>query len=114
MLTYLWISLGLIFGTFLFFLAVMKLRDAKEADTLKDLNKSVIWMAYIILFIGLVLDVALNWVVMTIWFLELPKELLTTSRVKRLKNHGSGWGKKQATWICANFLTPFDPKHCLE
>jgi hypothetical protein len=112
MLDYLLFSAALFVTTFIFYLAVMKLRDARDQGILNTLNWSVIWLAYAILYVGLVLDMLLDWIVLTVMFLELPKEILSTSRVKRHKNHGEGWRKSLATWLCNNFLSPFDPTHC--
>jgi hypothetical protein len=113
-LTYVTTAVVLFVATFIWFLAVMKLKDARDAGILQTLNKSVIWIAYFILYTGLVMDIALNFILLTVAFVEIPQELLCTSRVKRLKNHGSGWRQKLAAWFCANFLSPFDPKHCSE
>ena len=99
-------------GTFLLFLAVMKLRDARDLGTLRGLNWTVIWLAYSFLLVGLVMDALLNWIVLTVLFLEPPREALSTMRVKRLKNTTTGWRQRLAAWLCANFLTPFDNNHC--
>lgn len=112
MIDYILLSLGLFIITFLFYLAVMKLRDAKDAGILFTLHWSAIWIAYGILYVGLFLDVMLNWIVLTVLFFEFPQEFLSTFRVKRHKNHGFGWRQKMAMWFCANFLSPFDPSHC--
>jgi len=114
MLAYAVISITLFVLTFIWFLAVMKLKEARDAGILPMLNKSVIWIAYFILYSGLAMDIALNFILLTVAFVEIPQELLCTSRVKRLKNHGSGWRQLLAAWFCANFLSPFDPKHCSE
>lgn len=112
MLDYLIFSSALFASTFIFYLAVMKLRDARNNGILDTLNWSVIWLAYAILYVGLVLDMLLDWIVLTVMFAELPREILSTSRVKRHKNFGEGWRKSLATWLCNNFLSPFDPNHC--
>ncbi len=114
MIDYLIFSVVLWTATFIFFLAVMKLRDARDQGILFTLNWTVIWLAYTILFVGLILDTLLNWIVLSVMFLEFPQETLSTSRVKRLKNKGSGWRQRLAAWLCKNFLTPFDKNHCAE
>ena len=112
MMAWLKLSTFLFVGTFMLFLAVMKLRDARDLGTLRGLNWTVIWLAYSLLFVGLIMDVLLNWIVLTALFLEPPREVLSTMRVKRLKNTTTGWRQRLAAWLCANFLTPFDNHHC--
>jgi len=112
MIDYLKLSAFLFAGTFLLFLAVMKLRDARDLGALRGLNWTVIWLAYSFLFIGLVMDALLNWIVLTALFVEWPRETLSTLRVKRHKHKSSGWRQRLAAWLCANFLTPFDRSHC--
>jgi hypothetical protein len=106
------ISLFLFISTFVFFVAIMKMREIKYE--ILALHWSVRWVCYFILFIGLLLDTLLNWVLLTIVFMEFPKEFLSTARVIRHKYYSSGWRQDQALWFCRQFLTPFDPKHCDE
>lgn len=109
---YLAISIALFLLTAVFYIAVMKLRDLRDSGELAKLHWSVTATAYTLLAIGLVLDMLLNWVVMTLMFLEPPHELLTTQRVRRHKFEGSGWRQRLALWLCRNYLTPFDEHHC--
>lgn len=72
-----------------------------------------LFLATASLYIGLVFDFLLNVVVMTVVFLELPKEFLVTERIKRHKQGPVlSWRWLIAIWFCINFLTPFDNKHC--
>jgi hypothetical protein len=103
-------SVSLFIGTFVFYVAIMKMREVKHE--IYRLHGSVRWVCYFILFIGLVLDVLLNWVLLTVAFLEPPQEFLTTSRVIRHKYESRGWRQKQAMWWCEHWLTPFDKSHC--
>jgi hypothetical protein len=105
-------SIYLFLGTATLFISVMKLRDMRNTGELAKLNWSATWVAYALLYIGLVFDMLLNMVVMTVVFLELPQELLTTSRMRRQKFFGSGWRQALAIWFCTNYLKPFDPNHC--
>lgn len=63
---------------------------------------------------GIVVDVLANIFIATIIFLEIPKELLVTTRLARHNTSGSGWRKDIATYICSNLLDVFDPSgdHC--
>lgn len=103
-------SVTLFVSTFVFFVAIMKMREIKDHIFL--LHGSVRWICYLILFIGLILDTLLNWIVLTVAFAELPREFLSTSRVIRHKYHSTHWRQDQALWWCRNFLSPFDEKHC--
>lgn len=114
MITYLIISVALFITTFLFYLAVMSLRLARDTGTLINAHWSVYGVSYGLLFIGYVLDVLLNWIVLTVAFLELPQEFLSTARVTRHKHHSGGWRQAEAKWFCKNWLTPFDARHCEE
>ncbi len=106
-------SLLLMNFTWIFFLAIMHLRDAKDTGTLTGFAK---WLGYFNLFIGLILDVLVNWLPMTVILLELPHECLTTARLSRHIKDGSGWRKTLALWFCRNLLSTFDStkRHCGE
>ena len=104
------ISLTLFISTFIFYLAVLKLRDSK--DKIWRAHWLVRWISFAILFVGLVLDTLLNWVVMTVLFYEFPQEFLTTTRVVRHKHNSEGFRKIQSDWWCAHWLVPFDSAHC--
>ena len=103
-------SVTLFVGTFIFYLAVLKLRDSQ--DMIWRAHWSVRWLGFSILFVGLVLDTLLNWVVMTVLFYEFPQEFLTTARVIRHKKHSNGFRQMQAIWWCKHWLVPFDEAHC--
>jgi hypothetical protein len=108
--TWFGISVMLFISTFIFFIAIMKMREIQ--DELFRLHWSVRWICFLILFIGLILDVALNWILLTIAFAELPREFLSTSRVIRHKYESTHWRQDLALWFCKNWLTPFDERHC--
>jgi hypothetical protein len=109
-----WVTtvVSLFIGTFVCYVAIMKMREIKKE--IYALHWSVRWVCYFILFVGLVLDTLLNWVVLTVAFIELPREFLSTHRVVRHKYHSTGWRQKQAVWWCKHWLTPFDKSHCEE
>jgi hypothetical protein len=66
-----------------------------------------------ILLVGWLMDVACNFTVAWIVFLDPPQEWLITNRLKRYKQH-TGWRSDIADWLCSKLLDPFDPtgKHC--
>lgn len=110
MVTYLLTAFTLVIATFVFFVAIMKMREVKDA--IFQLHGSVRWVCYLILLIGLLLDILLNWLVLTVAFAELPREFLSTTRVVRHKYHSTHWRQDQAKWWCKHWLTPFDKSHC--
>lgn len=109
-LIWLGVAIALFVATFVFFVAIMKMREIQ--DEINQLHGSVRWVCYFILFVGLILDVLLNWVVLTVAFMEPPQEFLSTARVIRHKYYSTHWRQDQAYWWCKNFLTPFDIRHC--
>lgn len=111
-MTYLIASFLLFWLTAVFFTSVMHFKQVRDSGVLDTLNWTSRAVAYLTLYVGLVLDVLLNIFVMSVVFVELPKELLTTSRIRRHKFGSQGWRKRVALWFCRNYLTPFDSGHC--
>jgi hypothetical protein len=103
-------SISLFICTFIFYVTIMKMREVKQR--LWRLHWPVRWTCFFILFIGLILDVLLNWIACTIIFVEFPREFLTTSRVVRHKRESAGFRYKLAIYFCQHWLTPFDEQHC--
>lgn len=70
-------------------------------------------LGYPWLYAGLVVDVLFNLTWGTLMFLELPRELLYTSRVSRHYAKRS-WRGALARWVCRELLDPLDPtgRHC--
>ncbi len=96
---------ALLYATWIFYLAVMNLKRAKDAG---KLTMPAMVMGYPVLFVGLALDCLLNLTVCTILFLELPREGLVTARLKRLVA-STGWRAVLARWFAASLLDAFDP-----
>ena len=96
--------------TWVMYLAVMNLKRNKEALT--PITKV---FAYPMLAFGLVADMIFNFTIGSRMFLEIPQELLLTTRLKRhLEDHRKDWRDRNANWFCQHFLNPFDPSgnHC--
>lgn len=93
------------------YLAVMSLARARDAGTL---SRSAKILGYPLLAVGVVFNVAVNWILLSIVFLEVPRESMFTHRVTRHCLHGTGWRHRLACWICHDLLDAFDPsgKHC--
>lgn len=96
----------LLYALWTFFLAVMTLKRAKDANLLTFWAKV---FGYPILFAGLVLDFLANVLVLTVILAELPREGTVTSRLKRHNaSTTTGWRKAVAAWA-EPLLDPFDP-----
>ena len=100
------VAFGLFYVTWLFYLAVMNLKRAKDAGTI---SRVALFFGYPVLFIGLLLDLTLNIAVCTVLFLDLPRETLMTGRLKRYNETDTGWRKDLALWFAHNLLDVFDP-----
>ena len=94
--------------TWVFYLAVMAL-----TRVWKDLHPAIKAFAAPVVITGVLLDVLTNAILGTLYFRELPREWLLTTRLTRLKL-GTGWRSIHAFWICKHMLNPFDPygPHC--
>lgn len=93
------------------YVLVMGLYRAHLANTLTGFTKL---MAAPIVVIGYLMDVFSNIFLATIVFLELPREILVTTRLKRHISSSKGWRYDLAKTICDDLLDPFDPSgnHC--
>lgn len=98
------------YGLWVLYLAVMALKRAKDAGVI---SKMALTLGYPILFVGLLLDMFVNLFVFTIILMELPQELLVTSRLERHGKQG-GWRGDFSRWFCEGMLDKFDPTgdHC--
>jgi hypothetical protein len=94
-------AVGLWFGVHWAFVAIMHAKAVRSQLTLYW--KVMLWP---LAAIGLALDVAFNVVFGSLMFLELPRELLFTSRCQRHAHKGS----RLALWW-AKQLNAFDPGH---
>lgn len=110
MIYYLPIMLLVFWLTFVFFCSVMKLRTVRDSGYLKDAPIIVKVFAYLTLAIGLALDALLN-MLLSVVFIELPHEWLTTYRVIRLKQFGNDWQRACARWMCKQ-LESINEHHC--
>ena len=99
------VGLGSTYLLWIFFLAVMSLKRAKDAGQLTTAAKA---LGYPVLIVGYALDCFVNTTVMTLLLLEIPEETTVTSRLSRHLNHGEGWRKAVAVWA-APLLDPYDP-----
>jgi len=101
-----------LFVSWVLYLAVMNLKEHRH-----ELGPVAKVHAYVLLAVGLVVDLFLTAVIGTVIFADPPKEWTFTGRLKRYHqppyNPGT-WRYKVARWICEHLLDQFDPKgkHC--
>lgn len=88
-----------------FFLACMNLKRAKEAG---QLTKTALVFGTPVLWIGYLLDAFVNITLMTVVMWELPKEWLVTDRLARHHKTSTGWRLAVVLWF-EPLLDPYDP-----
>jgi hypothetical protein len=103
-LLYLW-------AFWLLYVMVMGFYRAHLAGRLRGLP---LVMAAPFIALGWLVDMLANMTIAVIAFLDLPRELLVTSRLQRYIATDTGWRYKLANAICSKLLDPFDPtgNHC--
>lgn len=99
----------LFYGTWIFYTSLMHIK--KHRETLKA-KAGVIWHGlYPVAVVALLMDVLFNFTWGTLYFRELPKELLFTTRCQRHMK-GKGIQLMRAERVCIYLLNPFDEGHC--
>jgi hypothetical protein len=88
------------------YLAVMNLVRARDAG---KLTRVAYCLGLPIFIVGLALDVALNWVVLSAILLEWPRETTMTARLRRHFQTPGTWRYAVALWFGVNLLDAFDP-----
>lgn len=87
------------------YVVVMALDTARAAGRL---SKTAEVLGAPVVGVGLVLDVLVNLLVATVLFLDVPRELLLSQRLKRLAAQSVGWRARAAVWLDEALLAPFD------
>lgn len=105
------VTAGGLWGFWGLYVLVMGLYRAKLQGRLTREAYVMGWPYYAI---GLAVDLLANLTIFSLLMLELPREWLVTSRLKRHIAAGSGWRHDFAAYLCDNLLDPLDPKgeHC--
>lgn len=103
--------LGFLWCFWALYVLIMGLYRAHLNKRLVGLNK-VLAAPFVLL--GLIMDLIANVFVATVFFFELPKEYLVTTRLQRYKTYKNGYKHKWAVYICDHILDVFDPSddHC--
>lgn len=99
------IALAAFYQLWIFYLAVMSLKRAKEAGLL---HKTARIFGLPVLVAGYILDALVNLIVLTFVLLELPRELTVTARLKRHIRESKDWRLNVALWFVP-LLDPYDP-----
>lgn len=99
-------AVGTVYVLWLFYLAAMNLRRAKEAGRLTRL---VLVLALPILVLAIAIDVAVNLVLASVVFFDRPREWTVSERLSRYLVGPSVWRAEVALWVGAHLLDPFDP-----
>ena len=104
-INYLAVSFLLTYALWLFYIAVMNLKRVRDEG---KLSRFAAILGYPVLFIGLLLDLIVNVVVMTPLLLEMPQEMTVTARLKRHLKESTGW-QLAVVHFLKPILDPFDP-----
>jgi len=67
---------------------------------------------YAIAIAGYIIDVLFNWIYGSVMFLELPRELTLSERLRRLLLSGKPWQVKLSYFLCHYLIEPWDSGHC--
>ena len=98
-----------LYGLWILFLAVMSIKRARLD---KELTTIARILSYPIIYLTLVVDILVNVFVFTFVFMELPREVLVSQRLRKHIIRDDGWRTVYAKWLCANLLDIFDPTGC--
>ncbi len=98
-------ALAITYGLYVFYCAVMNIKRVRDMGKLTKLGMA---FGYPTLIIGLLLDFLCNVFVMTLLFLELPREFTVTSRLKRHNANSTGW-RLAIVKFFEPVLDPLDP-----
>lgn len=104
-LVYIGLSLATTYFLYVWYAAVMNIKRVRDMGKLTTFGKV---LAYPTLAIGLVLDLLVNWFVMTVILVEIPQELTVTSRLKRHHKESTGW-RLAVVKFFEPVLDPLDP-----
>lgn len=103
-----WLVTSPLWGLYLlwiFFLAVMNLKRAKEAG---QLSRTAKFFGYPVVWVGYLLDAFVNFTLMTLIMGEFPKEMLVTDRLARHHKESTGWRLAIVLWF-EPLLDPYAP-----
>lgn len=88
------------------YLAIMALYRVERLGDLPAVSRR---LGLLLLGYGYLIDFLGN-LLLTVLFLDLPRELLMTHRLQRYVDGPNGWRRRFALWVAVDMLDPFDPK----
>lgn len=101
------LSIVAVYLLWVHYVAVMRLMQVRDAGHLTRATKGI---GYTALVVGLLLDLAVNTVIATVLFVELPREWTVSARLTRHSESGTGWRQRLALAIRKGLLDNIDPK----
>lgn len=104
-LAYVVMAVAACYALWIFYIAVMGIKRVRDGG---GLSPWALRFGYPVLFIGLLLDILVNWFVVTLLLLEWPRETTVTARLKRHNRESTGW-RKALVLFFEPLLDPFDP-----
>lgn len=108
------LAIGLVAYLLLFFYTYILVMGVYRAHLSNRLKGVLLYLCLPVVGVGYLLDVVANVFIATVFFVELPKEFLVTTRLSRYVAESKDWRFDIALAICDNLLDPFDPtgNHC--
>ena len=95
------------FLLWMMFIVVMTMAQKRDAGLLQPF---VLKTGYVLMYIGLLVDVYVQLFVAPIVFLEIPTEMTVSARLRRLvRGDATKWRTKLAIWFAAVLMNPFCP-----
>lgn len=94
-----------LWGLWVFYLAWTHLEKIEAAGLASKVTSA---LGCPVRFIGLTIDIFVNLTWMTILYLDMPRELLVTTRMIRYMKGRDGWRKTATKWASKHLLDAFD------
>lgn len=110
----LWWSEYLLIGLWVFWAAYVFTMGLYRALLTKRLKGLSLLMSSPLVAFAFVLDFLAQMTVFTVLFMELPRHLLVTNRLRAYMRGPDTWRRRIADHLCHHLLDPFDPTgaHC--
>lgn len=106
------ITIGISFVFWLLYFCTMHWRNRARAATWEWRKAWYYTLATGAAIPGYPIDIAYNWTIAIVLFLDWPREATLSSRLGRYLMTDTGWRYRAADWICRKLLHPVDPGHC--
>ena len=94
----------IVYAFFVFYLAAINVVNAYKKGRLSKLSKA---LCIPVVGVFYAVDVAFNWTLANLLFLDIAQERTVTERLNRLANDG-GWRQDLARWFARHWVNPFD------